>query len=637
MLRPTYIASFLSTKSIVAQLVLITFASSNLFAQPQVVCKPAPVKGRVVGPAGKPVAGAKVVVRNDPYCNDIEWKATQPEKDDVLGEATTDDEGNFTIDWKVREISTIENTHVGAELLVFAPGFAIQFRTFSMWYSQKFEIKLVDEVEHRGMVIDDQGRPVADAEVLLDCIYKDPTVITHMSSNTSVTCLFHSTLRPRVRTDKEGVYRLRGLASKQIVLLQVRHPNFRSIRSLQPVDEASPKDIEPGQAGNPFGEWHNHYGQPIRMPSEKRVTMTAIDSATNQPIQGLEVCSFFSGESTFTDKHGKFEYFPITMKDLQRAQYDANAIYVRRPGESAWIEAYSRESGKVGATQLEVPRHRTISGKVVDEQSGAGVEGIAVYIGRSESPGFSSTLTNQDGEFTFTTFVFGWNVALSGPKLGYGLPVRKQSNSDPEVKQQPEIHRKNFAFKQDQDHLELNFALQRYPKVRVQIVNSAGKPVPKTIANMSANKGWGIPIYAAESNENGIVEFDIDRPIIHSTIWVANADGIGLLAVDGMPDAMLNLKLEPTIPIKGHLTLQDREGHLRDASDLPIYGEPADSAAWAPIRLAQTDKSGDYIVYFPKSEGNSVNLYVERLNDISRQSWKVELTEDADGDFTVLE
>ncbi len=45
---------------------LLLFLASTLAAQPQILCTPSPVKGRVVDPAENPIEGAKVIVRNIP-------------------------------------------------------------------------------------------------------------------------------------------------------------------------------------------------------------------------------------------------------------------------------------------------------------------------------------------------------------------------------------------------------------------------------------------------------------------------------------------------------------------------------------------------------------------------------------------
>ena len=622
-------------KTFIIQLVVFFCMYSQLFAQPQIACTPAPVKGRVVGPAGGPIEGAKVFVRNDPYCVDIEWKATQPESDDVIGEATTDANGEFRIEWKVREISAIENTSVNAELLVFAPSYAISFRSFSMWFPQNIEMKLRDEVEFQGTVLDEGGQPLADAEVLLECIYQDPSMINYMSSNSSVSCLFHSPIRPRVRTNQAGVFKLPGLGSKQIALVLVRHPKYRSMRSLQPVDESSPPTIEAGQPGNPFGEWHKYYGLPIRMPSEKRVVMTAVDSSTLEPLEGVEVCSFFSGSSTVTDKDGKFDYFP--MPD-EYAPSLHERLFFRRPDEDSWM-ASSRGRNRNDAAVAFVPRRRTIVGKVVDETTGQGIERVGVFIGRPESPGFTLTHTDRDGRYELASSFEGTDVSLHGPKSGYVLPVRKMSNAaeEAEGKVVREMHTKPARFKPHEERTEINFAVPRYPKVRVKVVDAAGKAVANTTVHLAPNRAAPLPASTSKSDEQGIVEFEIDRPVIRSSVWVANADGIGFVAINGMPDEVLTLQLEPAIAIQGQLSIEDRSGNIRDAADLMIYSDLNEPQEWSQISVGKSDGKGHYTVYLPKAEGEYALLYVRRPNDIPKQSWKVELVESKDVDFSITE
>ncbi len=120
-------------KTLIAQLVIILCMASHLWAQRQISCVPAPVRGNVVDPTGQPIEGAKVIVRNIPYCVDIGMKATRPESNDILGEATSDEQGNFEVKWSVQEVSAIENSEVLGELIVIAPHYAIGFRTISLW------------------------------------------------------------------------------------------------------------------------------------------------------------------------------------------------------------------------------------------------------------------------------------------------------------------------------------------------------------------------------------------------------------------------------------------------------------------------------------------------------------------------
>ncbi len=264
-----------------------------------------------------------------------------------------------------------------------APSYAIGFRTISLWNFQNIEMKLRDEVELKGRVLDEQGQPLADAEVLLECIYQDASMIHFMSSSSSVSCLFHSSVRPRVRTDRDGIFALPGFASKQIGLVLVRHPRYRSIRSLQPVDEASPQAIDAGQPNNPFSEWNKYYGIPIRMPAEKPIIMKAVDQVTKQPIEGLEVCAFFAASSTTTDKEGEFEYFAFPGEEVEQLY---NRLFVRRPGDPAWLTVGRSIAQGDNPKRILVPPLKTIVGKVTDASTGIGIEGVGVYIGDPRTP-----------------------------------------------------------------------------------------------------------------------------------------------------------------------------------------------------------------------------------------------------------
>ena len=98
-------------KSIAILCFLVPFASVSQ-AQPELVCKPADIQGRIVGITGVPIAGARVLVQNSPYSQNVTWYATQPEEDLLLGEATSDEDGRYRIKWRVKEVSAVKNTSV---------------------------------------------------------------------------------------------------------------------------------------------------------------------------------------------------------------------------------------------------------------------------------------------------------------------------------------------------------------------------------------------------------------------------------------------------------------------------------------------------------------------------------------------
>ncbi len=66
-------------------------------------------------------------------------------------------------------------------------------------------------------------------------------------------------------------------------------------------------------------------------------------------------------------------------------------------------------------------------------------------------------------------------------------------------------------------------------------MDATGAAVANTTVNMSANYAYLTRTQASKTNDEGIAEFEIDRPIVRSSAWVANKDGIGFLKIEGIP------------------------------------------------------------------------------------------------------
>ncbi len=335
----------------------------------------------------------------------------------MLGEATSDADGRFRVKWRVNKVSAVKNTSVECVILVIKDGCAIQFRETTLWRDNYNLFTLIPDVVHEGQVLDDQGKPLADAEVRLDAIYRDVDDVDRgvvFCSEDRVCSMMTSALRPRVKTDQEGRYQMRGLASGQIVLLQVTHPRFPAIRRMQPVDSQSPKSIrERTDEHDRFGPWYNSYGKPMQMSAGKLGSIVAIEDETGKPLADLEVCRFFSGESAKSDQDGKLEYWLPMTKPARRGVANSE-YYARRAGDRFWSFAFISDEQGDGPTQLVVPQRRTITGFVRDKTNARGIEGVAVYFLNSGEKGW--TFTDRDGRYSLSTYSELSTIVLGGQK-----------------------------------------------------------------------------------------------------------------------------------------------------------------------------------------------------------------------------
>ncbi|HZW33872.1 MAG TPA: sigma-70 family RNA polymerase sigma factor [Isosphaeraceae bacterium] len=135
-----------------------------------------PVRGRVLDPDGKPVAGAGVYVR---HYAEIRWGVLDPMAARQKGRvATTDADGRFHFDLdKGASDGSYDSSVTGwhkAQIAVAAPGFAPAWvEAGDLLKRGEPALRLVrDDVPVRGRVLDSQGRPVAGVAVRIRAIWE---------------------------------------------------------------------------------------------------------------------------------------------------------------------------------------------------------------------------------------------------------------------------------------------------------------------------------------------------------------------------------------------------------------------------------------------------------------------------------
>jgi RNA polymerase sigma factor (sigma-70 family) len=135
-----------------------------------------PVRGRVVDPGGKPVAGAGVYVRHHA---EPRWGENDPMAARQKGRVAVTDavgEFRFELDKGASDgsyYSSVTGWHK-AQIAVAAPGFApAWFEAGDMAERGEMALRLVrDDVPVRGRVLDSQGRPVAGVVVRVRAIWE---------------------------------------------------------------------------------------------------------------------------------------------------------------------------------------------------------------------------------------------------------------------------------------------------------------------------------------------------------------------------------------------------------------------------------------------------------------------------------
>jgi uncharacterized GH25 family protein len=117
------------------------------------------VTGKVIGPDGKPVAGAKVFV--------LVFSPTSGQETKTF---TSDASGAFFVEVPARSDVKEKNPPV-ARAIVAAPGFGFAQTFLTLLPSESNTIRLEKGAAVRGKVVDSAGKPVAGADVQLRSVY----------------------------------------------------------------------------------------------------------------------------------------------------------------------------------------------------------------------------------------------------------------------------------------------------------------------------------------------------------------------------------------------------------------------------------------------------------------------------------
>jgi RNA polymerase sigma factor (sigma-70 family) len=370
------------------------------------------VKGRVLGPDGKPVAGAKLMLSGlDP---------DSPQ--DAVEVATTAADGSFRC--------TIKPTGPGVpdfrNLVARAPGFGADWVNVNGLSSNKSTtLQLAaDDVPVRGRVVDMEGRPVPGATVSvksintsasgsLDAFFREWRTAPYQALNEVPKATSSPSavgLPVKLTSDKDGRFEIKGVGRGRVLSLsfEARGTETAAARvvTLPGFDPKTlaPRHDDPMPFGRPrtapdlYGPDFTHVARPDA-PVVGRIT----DAATGKPVAGVQVRGevdgnwWESGATADTDADGRYR-----LNGLARAERRWLTLSPKKPTSYLPAQHLLRDSpGLAGTTaDFQLVRGVVIDGRVVDKASGKPVPGAALhYAPLSDNQSFAKT----PGSRVFTT------------------------------------------------------------------------------------------------------------------------------------------------------------------------------------------------------------------------------------------
>jgi RNA polymerase sigma factor (sigma-70 family) len=400
------------------------------------------VRGRVLGPDGKPVAGAKVVLpvykKEDDY--------------DVIDVATTDEAGNFA--GKVP--APKEGAVAGRMLVARAAGFGPDWLDIDAVPPESaVTFKLVKaEVVVRGRVLTLEGKPVAGATVRLTALsapnmgdlteaFKLWQTDYPRAAALVPKHLFNSpaTGLPRtLTTGDDGRFEIAGAGDGRLLSVSMQGDTIEHVTvRVATVAEFDPKTVPaapkqpPGRRLPPapplYGPTFDHPARPTQI-----VTGVVRDKKSGKPLANVGVTGRVWGYSenavyAHTDAEGRYRLVGLPKAAERRLIFlsgDKDAAYL---GQSKTLP--EGEGLTPITADVELARGVVITGRVTDKETGKPIVGGVRYVplsGNTELAKLPGLDIHVDGAMTYPLDADGRFRIVAPPGLGLVLARAEDRN-----------------------------------------------------------------------------------------------------------------------------------------------------------------------------------------------------------------
>jgi RNA polymerase sigma factor (sigma-70 family) len=331
------------------------------------VTNTADIRGRVLGPDGKPMPEARVTL----------WPASNK---NPLAQTTADPQGRF-------RLSAPKTLCYKAMLVATAEGRAPDWRQVSMDRLDDITLRLAsDDVPINGRVLNLEGRPVAGALVRVLGVEKNPdgNLAPWIDGGKKGYWLQWKRMPPEtlglpasVTTDRDGRFRLAGVGKERLVFLKVEGPDIEYTRFH--VMTRLGKPPAPGGHHGVYPATFEHIAGPGRT-----AVGTVRDAKTRQPLAGITVADAERHNWTVTDKDGSY-----TLAGLPK-QTSYNLTTGGKMGlpyfeQTRWGIASGPGLVQVTA-DFELQRGTEIRGRLTNKLTGMPLSGYVNYFPLPQNP-----------------------------------------------------------------------------------------------------------------------------------------------------------------------------------------------------------------------------------------------------------
>ena len=483
---------------------LLALAQRNRFQDGKVVTLE-PIHGTITGRRGRPVAGAKVYLREHPR-SWKSWGRNTPTETRDLAVTVSDDKGRFRFEnIKSKPLHILRKDVLPVDVIVLAEGYAAAWRRLSKYGTADFQLKPGSRIH--GRIVDEKQEPAKGTTIRV-LRFLPLTEIANMDLSRHVYPLVGKTLdlahagfQIAATVDEQGEFVLSGLPKNSGIMLEVSdlqhyreiiyttanpdHPVWRESAHVSmpasssytvpsPYARARVADEETKRRAR-FGLRESVQISPIKIALHRgiRLQVRVVDDETGGPIPGsrLPQAPIFTYPGRgVTDENGVYGYSQLEPGNL--------SLRVAPPEGSKWIgvrtevelakEAYEAEA------EVRLSRGAIVSGKVVDQTTGRGIADVRLHhivlAGRTSAS--AAAKTDQEGQFHIVGPPGKGQVILYSTVPGYETPVRSGS-----IHQAPERFKRSVNATLDTPQTDIVFELVPDVLFHGRTLDLQGKPV----------------------------------------------------------------------------------------------------------------------------------------------------------------
>jgi RNA polymerase sigma factor (sigma-70 family) len=596
------------------------------------------VKGRVLGPDGKPLHGAEVLLMQAPGREEGGAKARR------IVRATSDTDGCFRFRASRSEFDR------WTALVAAAPGYGPAWVDAHKPPQAEQTLKLVTDAPIAGRIIDLQGRPIQGAVVKVESVQAAPGEdltpafkAWQGDASLGLAVLREYLHRPgwagipaEVTTDADGRFRITGVGRERLAVLRVEGERIEHktlyvfCRPGADVAALAKPDPEKRMAGAPRVSPPAVYGPTFEHPAQpcKPIVGVVKDRATGRPLAGVEVGGraadhWWDYAKTKTDAEGRFRLVGLA----KAAHYQ-----IRARGDSPYLPSKKQVSDSEGLKPLtvdfEVARGVLVRGRVTDKTTGKPVECSVDYFPLPDNEFFKDlrdkasfqpepvgVVTGKDGTFRLPVLPGSGVIMVSVHGEAEALyteavldPAHKSRASDAGVflgqgfvsasgSVQPLFGHQAYRLiepSQGSDPIIWDIALDRGKKVTGTVVSPDGKPLAGATVYGLTSVVLGRPVSLKDASFTAQA-LNPARPrtvaFIHMERKLA-----GHAALGGDEKEPLTVKLEPWGAVTGRAL--DREGYpLADAECVVLHRSDRIARLFEAVReKVKTDHEGHFRV-----------------------------------------